>query len=100
MSEYAFTAELWRHADGAGAWHFLTLPDDAADDIRARTAHVRRGFGSVRVRVTIGATSWDTSVFPDARSKSYVVPVKAGVRRGERIESGDAVGVRLALAER
>ena len=49
-----FTAELWRYP-GKGGWHFVTLPDEIADEVRARSGP-RHGFGSVRVRVTLGAT--------------------------------------------
>ena len=62
MRTHDFTAELWLHSDMPGAWYFVTLPLDAADEIRA--TNERRGFGSVRVRAAIGDTEWGTSVFP------------------------------------
>src|SRR5687767_14809823 len=66
LGVYRFDAEVWLH-DGDAAWHFITVPCDISDDIEARTEEHRRGFGSARVRVTIGATTWSTSVFPDAK---------------------------------
>lgn len=96
---YRFETMLWRHA-GEAAWYFLTLPPDVADEIDELTAPDRRGFGSVRVEVTIGATTWSTSVFPDSASRSYVLPVKRDVRRAEAIDAGDRVVVALALAPR
>jgi hypothetical protein len=95
---YRFTAEVWLH-QGEAAWHFLTVPGDVSDDIEARTADQRRGFGSVRVDVTVGATTWSTSVFPDTAREAYVLPVKKEVRRAERIDAGDRVEVRLAVAD-
>jgi len=80
---------------GDAAWYFLALPVDLADEIRARTEHV--GFGSVRVTATIGSTSWSTSVFPDKQTRSYVLPVKAAVRRAEAIDDGDVVTARLVV---
>ncbi len=87
---FTFTAELWLHPGPAG-WHFLTLPPALADEVSDRTAAAARAFGSVPVRVTIGSSSWSTSLFPDARSASYLLPVKAAIRRRERLGSGDAV---------
>jgi len=55
----------------------------------------RRGWGSVRVKATIGKTSWNTSIFPDRKSDSFVLPVKADVRTKEEIGDGDTVGLRL-----
>ena len=66
MTEHVFDAEVWEHSPGdPGSWHFLTLPGDVSDDI-ADEAGPREGFGSVRVVVTIGSTTWRTSLFPDA----------------------------------
>ncbi len=91
-----FSAELWLYP-GKGGWHFVTLPIEIADEIRARTAAQRRGFGSARVKVTLGTSSWETSVFPDTKSSSYVLPVKAEVRRREGVDDGDTVTVALEL---
>ena len=95
---YRFRSELWLH-DGNAAWHFVTVPGDISDDIEARTAHQSRGFGSVRVRVVVGATTWSTSVFPDSKKQAYVLPVKQEVRRLEELAAGDAVDVVLHLAD-
>jgi hypothetical protein len=91
-----FEAELWEW-DAKGGWFFLTLPEDRVDDIHARTDDMlRRGFGSVRVEATIGATTWRTSIFP-GQTGSYVLPVKKPVRTAEGIEAGDAVAVCLVI---
>ena len=92
---YRFDAELWLW-DGGAAWHFVTLPGEVSDDVRARAVG-RRGFGSVRVRVTVGATSWATSVFPDSTRGAYILPVKKDVRAREGLEAGDRMSVQLEL---
>lgn len=93
-----FDAELWLW-EGKAAWHFLTVPIDVSDDIEARTTGHARGFGSVRVRVTIGATTWTTSVFPDTKREAYILPVKKEVRRAESLETGSRVAVTLELVD-
>ena len=57
----------------------------------------RRGFGSAKVRVTIGDTSWSTSVFPHKQSGGWLLPVKAAVRKAEGLTEGDAVTVTVSL---
>lgn len=89
-----FTAPLWLW-NGKGAWHFVTLPVDDSQIIRM--AVPRRGWGSVRVKARIGETSWATSIFPDSKSGAYLLPVKADVRKAERLAPGDAVGITLSL---
>jgi hypothetical protein len=98
VNAFEFTAGLWRHT-GEAAWYFVTLPHDVAEDIDEITADTRRGFGSVRVEVTIGSTTWSTSIFPDTKSESYVLPVKKAVRVVEGLEDGSPVAVRLALVD-
>jgi hypothetical protein len=84
-----------RRWSGDAAWYFLTVDAELSDEIRGRTERV--GFGSVKVQATIGATTWSTSVFPDAASGCYVLPVKAAVRRAEGIDDGDVVTDRLVV---
>jgi hypothetical protein len=103
MSEsWSFTAPLWRWAAkqesaDPGSWSFVTLPVEVADDIRDSLVEPPRGFGSVRVTVEVGASRWNTSVFPDKESGSYVLPVKQAVRKAAAIEEGDPVTVTLSL---
>ncbi len=94
---YRFTAPLfiW-DASGDGAWHFVRLPDEAADEIKAITEGApRRGFGSVRVEATVGPSTWRTSIFPG--QDAYVLPMKKDVRAEAGVEEGDDVDVDLRL---
>jgi hypothetical protein len=93
---YQFDADVWVH-DGEAAWHFLTLPTDVTDEIDDLTAGRQKGFGSVPVAATIGATTWSTSIFPDTKRGSFVLPVKKPVRLAEGISDGDTVGVALEI---
>ncbi len=95
---YRFEAELWIHI-GENPWYFVTLPPDQADEIDEITAATRRGFGSSRVTVTIGQTTWSTSIFPDTKRHSYVLPIKKQVRTAEHLEAGQSVTVTLRLLD-
>jgi len=79
-----------------GTWHFLTVPAEQSDEIRAHCLAAMRGFRSARVEATIGDVTWRTSVFP-MKSGGYFLPVKADVRRRAGIAAGDVVTVRLEL---
>ena len=97
---YDFEADLFLWT-GDAAWHFVALPQDVSDELddQASSGNAHRGFGSVRVRVTIGSTTWSTSVFPDKQRATFVLPVKKDVRAKEGIGAGDRVGVRLELLD-
>jgi hypothetical protein len=95
--EAEFESELWS-PESMEPWVFATVPADLSDDIRAASGPPR-GFGSVRVEVAIGATTWRTSVFPDAKLGCFVLPVKKPVRKAEDLEMGDTARVRLRVLD-
>ncbi len=92
---YRFQADLWMHQ--GGSWHFVTLPFDESDEIEEVMTGRTGGFGSVRVRVTIGSSTWETSLFPDSKAKAYVLPIKKPIRLAEGLEIGEPVQVQLDL---
>ena len=90
------------HADGHGAMAYVRIEGEAAEAIaahalvrRLETAR-RRGFGSVRVDVALGASRWSTSVFPQ-KGGDWFLPVKKAVCRAEGLTRGDPVEVALEL---
>ncbi|HLV11068.1 MAG TPA: DUF1905 domain-containing protein [Trueperaceae bacterium] len=93
---FALVAPLWRY-DGPAPWYFVSLPQDVSDEIRAGYGGMAGGFGSLRVEVTVGRTTWRTSVFPQGRSGRYLLPVKRQVRRDEGLEAGDEVALLLRV---
>ncbi|WP_432880908.1 DUF1905 domain-containing protein [Kribbella sp. CA-245084] len=97
MSTYRFSAPLWQYP-GEGSWYFVAVPEEISDDIADLTAGRRRGFGSVRVSVTVGASTWQTSLFP-SKSGSYLLPVKKPVRLAEHLTEGTPVEAQLDLVD-
>lgn len=95
---WTFTAELFRW-QGDGAWFFVRVPQEISDDVRDSLTGPPGGFGSVRVDVTIGASTWTTSLFPEKASGTYVLPVKKAVRAAEGIDDGDTVTVEIVLEQ-
>lgn len=93
---YSFTARLWLYPGEAG-WHFLTVPQNVAAEIREDTVALRRGFGSVKITAGIAGHSWSTSLFPDSKSGSYLLPVKKVIRTAAGIKAGDQVTVHLKV---
>lgn len=96
--DFSFTAKVFT-TPGDGAWHMVTLPEALSDEIEARYAGPKRGFGAVRVKVTIGATTWGTSIFPSRSLGAYVMGIKRAVREAEGIEEGVTVEVALEIPD-
>ncbi|MFN9634091.1 MAG: DUF1905 domain-containing protein [Erythrobacteraceae bacterium] len=91
---------LWQGSDGApakGSWYFLTIDGETAQGIRAHAVNAA-AWGSVYVAATIGATTWRTSLFPSKQVGGWLIPLKAAVRKAERIAEGSVIEASLALA--
>ncbi len=96
--EYSFSAEVWLwQSESATAWYFVTLPVELSEDIKAFTKHLARGFRSVKVEVRIGATTWNTSLFPSKEQGAYLLPIKKPVRVAENIGAASKVEVHLRV---
>lgn len=93
--EFKFNAMIWVYS-GKGAWHFVTLPIDAADGIRFFNGSPK-GFTPIAVKATIGGTTWKTSVFPDKKSGSYLLAIKAAVRKAEGLVADQEILVHLLV---
>jgi Domain of unknown function (DUF1905) len=96
-SSYTMKEKVWLYPGDMAAWHFVTLTKKVGQEIKETWGKSARGFGSLPVEVTIGKTVWKTSIFPDKRVGSYLLPLKAQVRRKEDIEEGDLVKFSIVL---
>jgi hypothetical protein len=89
-----FVGELW-YWRGPAPYHFITVPEEACVGLRAVSAVVSYGWGMIPVRVRIGGSVWETSLFP--KDGRYAVPIKDVVRNAEGLAEGDTVVVELAI---
>ncbi|TFC85158.1 DUF1905 domain-containing protein [Cryobacterium sinapicolor] len=93
---FTFTAELWEYS-GTGAWFFVSVPADQAEDIRSLIDGRRRGFGSVKVTAALNLSRWSTSLFPSNEVGTFILPVKKAIRLAEGVGAGDPVTIVLEL---
>jgi hypothetical protein len=89
-----FSGEIWFWR-GPAPWHFISVPAEHCGDLAEVSSRISYGWGVIPVEVQIGSTRFTTSLFP--KDGGYLVPVKAHVRKAEKIELGDTVTVRLAV---
>lgn len=93
---YSFTAVIWLYP-GMAAWHFVSVPKELSEELTDRYAHQKRGWGSLKVEVTLGETSWKTSIFPDKKTSTYLLPLKKDIRTKVRVKAGDTVVCTLTI---
>jgi hypothetical protein len=95
--ELRISGDVWEWR-GPAPFHFVTVPEPEADELRAIAPMVSYGWGMIPVELTIGSTRSTTSLWP--KNGSFVVPLKDAVRVAEGIELGDHVEIRLEVKPR
>lgn len=92
---YNFKAKLWLYKGGKAAWHFVTVPEEQSFQIKFLNQGFTGGWGSIPVIVTIGNTTWKTSIFPDRKANTYLLPIKSEVRKKENLKIDDDIDILL-----
>lgn len=87
---YKLRNKVWLYKGMAG-WHFVNVPKKQSAEIKKLYGTLTRGWGSVPVLATVGNTNWKTSIFPDSKSGSFLLPLKAEVRKKENVTSGKTI---------
>ena len=88
-------SKVWLY-EGDSPWHFATINKKTSLEIKKEYPFPRRGFGSIPVNVTIGKTTWKTSIFPD-KDGTYLLPLKKEIRNKENIKAGDTIALTILL---
>lgn len=94
--KFSLHLPVWLYPGKAG-WHFVTIPKKESEEIKARFGKHRVGWGSVPVTITLGKSTWKTSIFPDKKAGGYLLPLKADVRRKEGFVAGDMISLIMTL---
>lgn len=83
--------------NGPATWFFVNVSKAKTKEIRFYHSHNAAGFGSIPVMVTIGNTTWKTSLFPDKKQNAYILPLKKAVRAAEGIVEGTKIEYTLDI---
>ncbi len=94
---YSLTEKLWLYPGKAG-WYFITIPQGVAKEIDFRFSLQKRGWGSIPVKITVGKTTWRTSIFPDKKTSTYLLPVKMEIRKKELLHENNLVSLTLEIS--
>ncbi len=95
--QFAFDAEIiyWR---GPSPFFYAPVPPEHADAIRAASKLVSYGWGVIPVEAVVGGVKFTTSLFP--KDGTYLLPLKAAVRKAAGITGGDTIQVEMTLQPR
>ncbi len=85
--KYEFIAKLWQYK-GPGGWHFVSLPNELTREIRNALKSEEKGWGRLAATAKIGNSEWETAIWFDTKLNTYLLPLKAEIRKKENLEIG------------
>ena len=91
---YEFITKPWQYA-GPGGWHFVSLPKALSKEIRKALKSEEEGWGRLKATVRIGNSEWKTAIWFDTKMNTYLLPLKAEIRKKEMVEMGKDVKTML-----
>lgn len=94
MKKFSFSAKVFIWPGDLG-WYFVYLPKDLAEKVKKVSSIYGAGF--VKIKVKVGKTEWQTSLFPFKRENTYLVCIKKSVREKEDVFAGEEIGVSFYL---
>jgi hypothetical protein len=90
--KYDFVESVWQHA-APGGWYFISLPESIAQEIREALRSEEEGWGRLKATAEIGESRWETAIWFDTKKNTYLLPLKAVIRKSEGIAAGNLVNV-------
>ena len=82
----------WR---GPSPFFYAPMPATEAAAVRRVAKFVTYGWGVIPVEATIAGVTFKTSLFP--KDGTYLLPIKAAVRRKTNVTAGDVIAVEMTL---
>ena len=89
---FEFTAQIWRYS-GEGGWYFVSLPEEISPEIREHLKWQEEGWGRMKAMAKIGHYRWETAIWFDSKRNTYLLPLKAEVRKKEQLSEGAEIHV-------
>jgi hypothetical protein len=94
LLELSFESTIiyWR---GPAPFFYAPIPPEHAGEVRRAAKVASYGWGCVPVEAAIGDVPFTTALFP--KDGSYLLPIKAAVRRKTDVTAGDRVAVDMTI---
>jgi hypothetical protein len=93
---YTFSAELWQHPS-PGGWYFVSLPENLASEIRSHLSWQEEGWGRMKATASLNSLEWETAIWFDRKAGTYLLPIKAEIRKQAGLQSGKMLSLQLAI---
>ena len=95
--KYGFSAKVWHYSStgSMGGWWIVCLPKEMAKEIREQLKCLEEGWGRMKITARIADSQWKTAIWFDTKLDTYLLPVKAEIRKKEKLETDSEVEVAI-----
>lgn len=66
-------------------WTFVSLPKELSVEIKGNFKCLEEGWDRMKVMAEVGNSKWQTAIWLDKKQDAYLLPLKAAVRKKEKI---------------
>ena len=97
--KYEFTAKVWNYSSTGGTcgWYIACLPKEMSKEIRENLKFLEEGWGLLKMTAKIGNSQWATAIWFDTKLQTYLLPIKAEIRKKEKIETDKDVKIMIRI---
>ena len=85
--KYKFSARPFQYSTSADmiGWTIVLLPKAISVEIRENFKWLEEGWGRMKITAKIGNSEWKTDIWFDTKQDTYLLPLKAVIRKKENI---------------
>ncbi|MBI5857031.1 MAG: DUF1905 domain-containing protein [Sphingobacteriales bacterium] len=94
--QFGFSAKPWQY-NGPAGWYFISLPLKMSKEIRKAFKPEETGWGRLPATATIRGSEWKTAIWFDSKRDTYLLPLKAEIRKKENIIAGKKINVAIFI---
>ena len=92
--KYEYSTNMWKH-DSPGGWYFVSLPKDLSKEIRDNLKWQEEGWGRMKAFAQIGALIWETAIWFDTKADTYILPIKADIRKKSNLKTNQNIDMNI-----
>lgn len=94
--KYDFSGKIWKH-NLDGGWFFVSLPKEISKEIRQHLKWQEEGWGRMKASANVNGSEWETAIWFDKKLDTYLLPIKADIRRKAGLNLEDNVSVSILV---
>ena len=97
--EYEFSAKAYQYSSSEEmcGWTFVSLPKELSTEIRDNFKCLEEGWGRLKIMAKLGGSEWQTAIWFDTKQETYLLPLKAKIRKQEKVVLGEDLKILIQV---